>query len=301
MSRAAETDRSGARKTPSGLTVKARDGTSLYYELTGGGRSMLLLDGLACHGFIWRRLTPYFSGRALIVHPHYRGHGRSGRPRTPQTRIMHLVEDIVMILEREKIKETVVVGHSMGVEVALELARIRYDLVKGLVLINGGYGKMLSTFQDTDMAVHLLPLFKYFERHYPDGVRFFWKNFPVSFGYKMALRLRQINPVLAHKEDLVVYLKHLKRVEPSVFLSLLEEIQYHDATTFLADVSVPALIIAGEKDLFTPVQLARTMATSMPNADLLVVKGATHIAPLEIPELVNLAIEKFMLEKCKVV
>ena len=293
-----ETDRSKARRASSGVTVKARDGTSLYYEVTGEGFAMLLLDGLACHGFIWRRLIPYFSGQALIIHPHYRGHGKSGRPRTPQTRIMHLVEDIVMILEKEGVKETVLVGHSMGVEVALELARLRYDLVKGLVLINGGYGKLLSTFQDTDVAVHLLPLMKYFERNYPDGVRFFWKNFPVSFSYKMALRLRQINPILAHKQDLYVYLKHLKRVEPSVFLSLLEEMQYHDATTFLAEVSAPALIIAGEKDLFTPVQLARTMASSMPNADLLVVKGATHIAPLEIPELVNLAIEKFMLEKC---
>jgi pimeloyl-ACP methyl ester carboxylesterase len=81
-------------------------------------------------------------------------------------------------------------------------------------------------------------------------------------------------------------------------VSLLEEMQYHDTTRFLEEVNVPSLVIAGEHDLFTPVQLARTMARTLPEAELLVVRGATHIAPLEIPELVNLAIEKFLIEKC---
>jgi pimeloyl-ACP methyl ester carboxylesterase len=279
-------------------TIKARDKTSLYYEILGDGPPLILLDGLACNGFIWRRLIPYFSDNFLILHPHYRGHGRSAKPRTPQTRIMHLVEDVVYIMERENIREAVVAGHSMGVEVAFELARLRFDLVKGLVLINGGYGRMLSTFQETDFAVHLLPLVKYLERNYPDAVRFFWKNFPLSLGYKIAVRFRQVNPILTRKQDLYFYLRHLKKVEPSVFISLLEEIQYHDMTPFLSEVEKPTLIIAGERDLFSPAQLARTMATSMPNADLLVIRGATHIAPLEIPELVNLAIEKFLVEKC---
>jgi len=293
-----EKRKSRSRRGTRSVTLKARDKTNLYYEVTGEGNPMILLDGLACNGFIWRRLTPYFYDRFKIIHPHYRGHGKSSRPRTPQTRIMHLVEDIVLIMENESIGEAVVAGHSMGVEVALELAHLRYDLLKGLVLINGGYGKLLSTFQDTDLAVFFLPILKYLERNYPDALRFAWKNFPVSFAYKMALRLRQVNPVLVRKQDLYFYLRHLKRVELSVFISLLEDIQYHDTTRFLGEVNVPALIIAGEKDMFTPVQLARTMAMSMPDAELLVVRGASHIAPLEIPELVNLAIEKFMIEKC---
>jgi pimeloyl-ACP methyl ester carboxylesterase len=279
-------------------TVRARDGTNLYYEVIGGGEPLILLDGLACSGFVWRRLIPYFADRCRILHPHYRGHGRSSRPRTPQTRIMHLVEDIVFIMQRESIDRAVVAGHSMGVEVALELAHLREDLVKGLVLINGGYGRLLSTFQDTDLAVHLLPLVKYFERNYPDLVRFVWKNFPISFGYRMALRLRQVNPILTRKQDLYFYLRHLKRVEPSVFVSLLEEIQYHDTTRFLGEVDVPTLIIAGERDMFTPAELARTMAGAMPDAELFIVRGATHIAPLEIPELVNLVVEKFLIDKC---
>ena len=284
------------RKNARTATIKARDGTRLYYETMGEGFPLILLDGLACNGFIWRRMLPYFYGKMLILHPHYRGHGRSSKPRTPQTRIMHIVEDIVQIMEKEKIKKAVVAGHSMGVEVALELANIRYDLIKGLILINGGYGRILSTFQDTDLAIHLLPVLKFLEKNYPDWVRFAWKNFPLSFTYKFALRFRQVNPLLTRKQDLYFYLRHIKRVDPAVFISLLEELQHHDVTRFLGDIKCPTLIIAGEKDMFTPVQLARTMAAAMPNAELLAARGATHIVALEMPELVNLAVEKFLVE-----
>jgi len=281
--------------------LHARDGTSLFYEISGKGEfKLMLLDGLACDGFVWKRLIPYFASKSVIIHPHYRGHGKSGKPKSPQTRIMNLVEDIILISENENLSDAIVLGHSMGVQVAIEIARFKPEMVRGIVLINGGYGKLLSTFQDTQIAVHLLPLLKFLELNYPDFIKFFWENFPVSLAYKMALRLRQINPVLTRKQDIMVYLKHLKKVDLRVFLSLLEEIQYYDASPYLGEIKCPALIIAGEKDLFTPPQIAKTMASMMPDAEFFVVRGGTHIVPLELPEMVNLAIEKFIDEKCHV-
>jgi pimeloyl-ACP methyl ester carboxylesterase len=208
---------------------------------------------------------------------------------------MHLVEDMVLILEREKIAGAPAVGHSMGVEVALELGHMRGDLVSGLVLACGGYERLLSTFQDTDLAVYLLPVFKFFEKNYPGAVRFAWQNLPISFSYKFALRFRQVNPILAKKQDLSLYLRHLRKVEPAVFISLLEEIQHHDTGRFFEDLRIPVLVVAGEHDTFTPPDLARAMADQIAGAELLVMRGATHIAPLEIPELFNLSVERFLL------
>lgn len=276
--------------------VVARDGTSLYYEVIGDGHPAVLLDGLACSGFIWRRFIPYFYERLTMIHPHYRGHGKSSTPRTPHTRIMHLVEDVVTVIEKEGIERAVFLGHSLGVEVALELAHLRADMCEGLVLICGGYGKALQHFQETDLAVYLLPFFKFLEKNYPDKIQFIWKNFPISLGYKIAVRFRQVNPVLVRKGDLYFYLRHLKKVQLSVFLSLLDEMQNHDTTRFLEEISCPTLVIAGEKDTFTPPELATVIASSVPGARLFVVRGGTHIAPLELPDLVNLAIEKFMYE-----
>ncbi|MFI9049402.1 alpha/beta fold hydrolase [Streptomyces sp. NPDC053427] len=62
----------------------------------------------------------------------------------------------------------------------------------------------------------------------------------------------------------------------------------HDKTEAVAAYDAkPALVLAGEKDLITPVDHSRTIAELLPHADLLCVPGAGHLVMLERPELVN--------------
>jgi hypothetical protein len=49
--------------------------------------------------------------------------------------------------------------------------------------------------------------------------------------------------------------------------------------------------------MFTPVWVSRLMQERLPDAELLVVRGGTHTAYLEQPDLVNLRIEKFLRER----
>jgi pimeloyl-ACP methyl ester carboxylesterase len=56
------------------------------------------------------------------------------------------------------------------------------------------------------------------------------------------------------------------------------------------------LVITGDRDPFTPRQLSQQMARRIPGGEILVVRGATHYAMIEYPELVNLRIEKFFRE-----
>jgi len=57
------------------------------------------------------------------------------------------------------------------------------------------------------------------------------------------------------------------------------------------------LIIAGDRDLFAPRELAFQMARRIPEAETLIVPGGTHFVPLEYPELVSLRIEKFVRDR----
>jgi pimeloyl-ACP methyl ester carboxylesterase len=47
----------------------------------------------------------------------------------------------------------------------------------------------------------------------------------------------------------------------------------------------------------TPRVAAAKMAERIPHAELMVIPGATHYAAVEYPELVNLRLEKFWLER----
>ena len=52
--------------------------------------------------------------------------------------------------------------------------------------------------------------------------------------------------------------------------------------------------MAGEKDTFTPASLSTFMAETIPKAELLVVEGGTHAAPIEAHERINARITEFL-------
>ena len=58
-------------------------------------------------------------------------------------------------------------------------------------------------------------------------------------------------------------------------------------------MNVPVLVVAGERDTFTPPFLAERMAREMPQGELLMLQGGTHVASLEQAELVDVRISEF--------
>ena len=57
---------------------------------------------------------------------------------------------------------------------------------------------------------------------------------------------------------------------------------------------ISALIVAGERDNFMPRGLSEEMQQLIPGAELLVVEGGSHTAPIERPQLVNDAVLRFL-------
>jgi pimeloyl-ACP methyl ester carboxylesterase len=275
-------------------TVAARDGTRLFFTERGEGEAIVLLDGLVCDGYIWRYLEPYFADTHRVVHPHHRGHGRSATPVDVNVRIEHLVDDLETVRREAGLHSMVLAGHSMGVQVALEYTRRRPSRVAGLALICGSHGRVLSTFQNTDRIALLLPIMRRAYERNPDRLRWLWENFPVRVGYQMALASRMVNPVLVRRPDLYVYLRHLRRVDIGLFLSLVKSLHRHDAAPYLSTLDVPALVVAGEHDTFTPPEVAERTVSELPRAQYLLVPGGSHSALIEMPELINLAVERFL-------
>jgi len=116
---------------------------------------------------------------------------------------------------------------------------------------------------------------------------------PTRLSYTVA-QVVEVNGQLLDQADFMPYLHGLSRVEPHWFLSLLAAAGMHSATDLLPDIRVPTLIVAGDSDGFTPAHLSERMADAIPEAELLVVEGGTHTAPLERPELVDRAVSEFL-------
>ena len=99
------------------------DGTKLRYSVTGAGDvDFVLCDGIGCDGFIWRYLRPELEQRGRVIHLHMCAHGLSAVPEnTENLDIRHLADDLSILLTGVRQSKTVILGHSMGVQVALEL------------------------------------------------------------------------------------------------------------------------------------------------------------------------------------
>ena len=290
----------------------APDGTRLYVRRRslashgdpGGGDghgqavTAVLSDGILCDGFIWKYLWEDLAPLVPLVHWHYRGHGRSAQPADPdRIDIAAHAQDLESVRRHAGDPPCVLFGHSMGCQVALEAYKQRPDNVRGLVLLCGSFGNVTSTFQGIPLLELVLPKLVDLADKAPDVVRAVWSRLPPQLSLKLALKAGEIDPARVHPEDMLPYLSHMTHVDFPMFLRMLRAAGEHTAGDILPHVNVPVLVVAGERDSFTPSFLATAMAETLPKGELLIVPGGTHVAPLEQPELVDARITTFLRDR----
>ena len=276
-----------------GYAVAPGDGTPLFYEHTDGDRGrcpVALLDGIGCDGYAWRHLRHALRGRAL-VHGHYRGHGRSSLPRDPaRCTIEELADDTAAVLDDAGVERAALVGHSMGVQVALETYRRHRDRVAALVLVNGAPSHLLRTFKGSAALERLLPDVRRWMARAPRAVnRVLRAVVPTRLSFEIAKRV-EINGELVDPADFMPYLEGLSRIDATFFGAMLAAAGQHSADDLLPSVEVPTLVIAGARDGFTPPDRSIAMANAIPGSTLLLIEDGSHTTPIERPVEVNQAI-----------
>ena len=276
--------------------AEGADGTRIHWSSIGrGGPTLVCNDGIGCDGFAWKYLVRDFAHRQRIVRWHYRGHGRSGIP-TDRARIGFddICSDLQAVLQATRTSNAIFLGHSMGVQVALEYHRRHPGDVVGLVLICGSHGLPLDTFHDSKALKTIFPSFFNAAERWPAAMNLIWRLASGGeLAYQLAMHL-EVNGKLVHREDFTPYFTHLSGMDPRLFLGMLKNASEHTAWDHLPDIRVPTLIVAGTQDTFTPYWLSEEMNDRIPGSEMLTVPGGTHIAPIEQPELIALRLEKWL-------
>ncbi|MGI3902120.1 MAG: alpha/beta fold hydrolase [Janthinobacterium lividum] len=119
------------------LKIEERDGVGLAYEElgTGPGRAMLLVHGFGCDRSFMARQQAVFSRDRRTVSVDLRGHGRSDAPHQDYTPAI-FAEDLAWLCNRLGLAAPLVVGHSMGGTIALELGARHPDSVAAVMMID---------------------------------------------------------------------------------------------------------------------------------------------------------------------
>jgi pimeloyl-ACP methyl ester carboxylesterase len=284
----------------------AEDGTRLFYGVRGaagdGGRPAIILnDGIGCDGFAWKYVQPDLANDHRVVHWHYRGHGRSGPPiDKARVDIPALARDLLSVLTHLSIERAVLFGHSMGTQVALEAYRLAPDRVAGMVLLCGSYGRVTETFHGTDVLKNVLPTLIEQVQSHRSLARALWGRISPWLAFRVARMSREVDALNIREEDFHPYWEHINLIDPDVFLPMLRLAGEHSAEDLLGSIRVPVLVIAAERDTFTPPELAQSMADRIPESDFMIVAGGSHAAPIEQPEPILARIRAFLAERVEV-
>jgi len=262
------------------------DGTKIRaWQVPEDGPAVLLCPGIGSGPESW----PSLADHGGLLSWYMRGTMGSDRPVDERNiSLDDHVSDAIAVLDDAGIERCVVMGWSMGVTVAAELALRHPERVAGLLLVAGAPG---------DSFDGMLPLL-------PKNVRRLVGN----LGTRM---LRQAGPVLdsvLHRmpvTDLTTFLlRHSGVIKPSsdpeAVANAVGRFLQHDWRWYftlalalgetprqdLSPIVCPVTLLAGRDDLLATTESMCTPAGALPQARLRVLP-CSHYLPLEAPEVVR--------------
>lgn len=288
--------------------AKSFDGTDIWFrrtypvKRTGDFWPLVLCNGIGTTIRYWRYVEDYISNITDVILWDYRGHGRSGFPKSQDVSIKALADDMKAVCDANGVKHAIFGGFSLGVQVILEFYRNYPDMVKGLIPALGPYENPAKFFMNMPITEKVLDIVASLAFMNPDRAQKIWASIMVpSFAFKIGKtvgliseKLFFLNPILAHIDDFTEYFENLRKMDFTLFLRIAIEAKKHSAEDVLEKVNVPTLVIAGESDIFTPIHVLLKIARKIKNSELLILPKGSHGGLVEHAELVCLRIEKFI-------
>lgn len=283
----------------------AEDGVRLHWTTigpaTGSQGAFVCCNGVGVSTFFWKYVVAHFSDRFTVLLWDYRGHGQSGRPPslgTDDLGIPSHTRDLARVMDAAGVDDALMLGHSMGCQVILEFHRNHRARVRGLVPLLGSAGRTLDTFYDNPRSPRYFRLAARLVDRLGDRTHTLARPLLQSrVAWFIARAASLVDPFYASADDMLPYLRHLATMDLQVFIHAVLSTNDHDAWDTLPDIRVPTLIVAAERDAFTPMWLSRKMAASVPGSDFLVLADGTHAAIIEQPETINRRLERFVRDR----
>jgi 3-oxoadipate enol-lactonase len=268
--------------------VTSPDGTLLRAWSSGGsGTPVLLCNGLGASPSAWPAVVDQDSGFQVVGWDH-RGLGRSSRPQDPaRVRIEDHAADARAVLDAFGLESAVVVGWSLGVNVAFEVALEDPDRVSGVMAVAGvPGGSFASLFGPLGvprrmrapagrLSSRLLPLVGPLLPLVTDGLQ----PWQAVLGPAVAQRSPQD---AARLGALTTVLREFAGHDWSWFRHLAVAVADH-APLDLSPLSCPVTFLAGRYDTLVDVADVRAAADGVPGARYREFPGG-HFLPLEQPD-----------------
>lgn len=205
---------------------------------------IVMIHGLIVSGTYFHPLAAHLDDRYTIYVPDLPGGGRAKSSRTWD--VPSLAIHLANWMDAHDLSGSILVGHSLGCQIATMVAIIRPDLVRGMVLVAP------TVDPEVRNELHLV--------------------------------LRGLLDFPRERQSIwTIWIPDFLRAGPRHSLSMLHLTMVDNQLDRLGDVHPPALIVGGERDPIAPPRWVHEMAGRMPNARALILAESPHAMIYSMP------------------
>jgi 3-oxoadipate enol-lactonase len=245
--------------------------TRLHVLREGQGPTLLLLHGIGSSATAWSKQMERLGGEFTCLAPDLPGYGDSPDP--TGAGLDAIVADVAEVLGGQPAS---VLGVSFGALTALALARARPELVTSLVLADATLGRSSLPAEERQRWL----------RHR--------EGLANDLATRSVERAGEIAGRHAPPEVIEEIALHMRRARPSGYMAVARAIAETDARPWLGGIGQPTLLLCGEDDQVTGMEVSQTLLDSLPNARLLVIPGAGHAPHIEQADRFAEAVREFL-------
>ena len=246
------------------------DGLRLYYERAGSGEpELLFVHGWCCDWTAFKPQFDYFARTHAVTAVDLRGSGKSDCPESGY-HIRDFADDLARLCAKVAIEKPVVVGHSLGGMIAVDLAARYPSLPRALVLVDPG---------PIDPLPESVEFFRTFAEQLagPDGEQ---------------IRREYVGDMGAHDEELARWIVELMCAVPlPVAAAVIRGVSAWNGREPLGLCTMPVLLLRTKIDDIPGVLRLHEIK---PDLELGVTVGGGHFHQLEVPDQVNAMVERFL-------
>lgn len=254
------------------------EGLRIAYERVGGGAPLVLVHGFVGDGrSTWSRQIEALSDEFTVVAWDAPGAGGSAEP--PDWFRMPDYADCLAAFVRELgLARPHFVGLSFGGALVLELFG-RHPTVPRSLVLAGAYAGWAGSMDPGEVEERLrlsLRLADLTPQQFADTM--------------MTSMFSETAPAAA----VSLFAESLQAFSPAGFRTMARASAAADLRDILAAVTVPTLLLYGDRDVRAPLRIAHALHSAIPASRLVVMPGVGHVSCVEAPELFSREVRAFL-------
>lgn len=244
------------------------EGARIYYEIGGEGSPVVFVNPGALDCRIWNPQWTAFAARHRVLRYDPRGFRGSSKP---EGAFSH-VRDLRALLDFTEISRAHVIGSSFGGSLALDFAAAHTNRVASLVLVGAG-GPQNGFPMPPDLFQAFAPIAQAMKESFARGI---------DKWLEVDERMPKDRKLSGLLREIALENESYWKIAPGWVEPLVPPVRER-----LKNLSLPALVLVGERDHPYTLEVAQLLEREMPRARRAVVRGAGHLVHFEKPEAFN--------------